>query len=133
MLTPKKQLADMLPIGSFTRDDWDHLLRLLNIINVLMFFMRPFFFQIKKKTEHHVQESQGKYVSRRFGSGETQINEFGVMEFRERKENSSARFECFEQPGQTRVGSELRFTWRQETDAKQWPRSHSTPSRAATR
>ena len=29
----KNQLADMLTKGSFTRDEWDHLLRLLNIMN----------------------------------------------------------------------------------------------------
>ena len=33
----KNQLADMLTKGSFTRDEWDHLLRLLNILNFSMF------------------------------------------------------------------------------------------------
>ena len=31
------ELADMLTKGSFTRDDWKHLLRLFNIMNFLMF------------------------------------------------------------------------------------------------
>ena len=31
------QLAEMLTTGSFTRDEWDHLLRLLNIMNFSMF------------------------------------------------------------------------------------------------
>ena len=33
----KNQLAEMLTQGSFTRDEWDHLLRLLNITNFSMF------------------------------------------------------------------------------------------------
>ena len=33
----KNQLADMLTKGSFTRDEWDHLLRLLNIMNLSLF------------------------------------------------------------------------------------------------
>ena len=33
----KIQLADMLTTGSFTRGEWDHLLRLLNIMNFSMF------------------------------------------------------------------------------------------------
>ena len=33
----KNQLADLLTKGTFTRDDWNHLLRLLNIMNVSMF------------------------------------------------------------------------------------------------
>ena len=37
MLTPKTQLADMLTEESITRDEWDHLLRLINIVNLSMF------------------------------------------------------------------------------------------------
>ena len=33
----KNQLTDMLTKGSFTRDEWDHLLLLLNIMNFSMF------------------------------------------------------------------------------------------------
>ena len=33
----KNQLADMLTKGSFTRDEWNHLLRLFNIVNFSMF------------------------------------------------------------------------------------------------
>ena len=33
----KNQLADMLTKGSFTKDEWDHLLRLLNIMNYSTF------------------------------------------------------------------------------------------------
>ena len=90
-------------------------------------------FPFEQKAECHVQESSGKYVERRFGSGETETNEFGVKEPLEHKEESSARFECFEQPRESRVGSELCFTRQQETDAKQQPRPNNIFSRAATR
>ena len=33
----KNQLADMLTKGNFTRDEWNHLLRLFNIMNFSMF------------------------------------------------------------------------------------------------
>ena len=33
----KNQLQEMLTKGSFTRDEWDHLFRLLNIMNFSMF------------------------------------------------------------------------------------------------
>ena len=36
MLTPKTQLADMLTKESFTRDEWNHLLRLFNIMSFSM-------------------------------------------------------------------------------------------------
>ena len=58
MLTPKNQLADMLTKGSFARDEWDHLIRLLNIMNFSMFACRHFSFKQKAK---HVQESLGKH------------------------------------------------------------------------
>ena len=57
----------------------------------------------KQKAEYHVQEISGKHGQRRFGGGETETDEFGVKEL-ERKENASARFECFEQPGESRLG-----------------------------
>ena len=56
-------------------------------------FLQPFSF--KQNAECHVQESSGKHGSRRFGSGETETDEVGVKEPPERKENPSARFECF--------------------------------------
>ena len=38
----KNQLADLLTIGSLTRDEWDHLLRQLNIMNCSMFSCNHF-------------------------------------------------------------------------------------------
>ena len=39
----KNQLADMLTKRSFTRDEWNHLLLLLNIMNFSMFSCSHFF------------------------------------------------------------------------------------------
>ena len=41
-------------------------------------FLQPFSF--KQKAESHLQESSGKYFKRKFGSGETETNEFGAEE-----------------------------------------------------
>ena len=49
----------MLTKGSFTRDEWDHLLRLLEYHEFLDVFVQPFSF--KQKAECHVQESSAKY------------------------------------------------------------------------
>ena len=51
----KHHLADMLSKGSFTRDEWVHLLRFLNIMNFLYVFLHPFSF--KQEAEHHIEES----------------------------------------------------------------------------
>ena len=70
-------------------------------------------FSFKQKAECHVQESSGKHGWRRFGSGETETDEFGVKEPPERNENISARFECSNSPenqglGQSYVSSSVR-------------------------
>ena len=46
----KNQLADMLTKGSFTRDEWNHLLRLFNIMNFLMFSCSHFLSTKKPNT-----------------------------------------------------------------------------------
>ena len=99
----KNQLADMLTKGSFTRHEWDHLLRLLNIMNFSMF-------------------SCSHFLSNRKQS---------VM-FK-RAQECTAEEVLAEQPRESRVGSESCFIERQETDAKQQPRPNSIFSRAATR
>ena len=57
----RNQLADMLTKGSFARDEWDHLLRLLNIMNFSM-FLAAIFFQTEKQsvTSKRAQESTSK-------------------------------------------------------------------------
>ena len=105
----KNQLADVLTKGSFTRDEWRSSSSTVEHHEFLDVFLQPFSFE--QKEECHVQEISGKYGQRRFGSGETETDEFGVKELPQRKENPSARCECFEQPGESR---ELCFIWRQE-------------------
>ena len=39
ILIPKNQLADMLTKGNVTRDEWNHLLRLFNIMNFSIFLV----------------------------------------------------------------------------------------------
>ena len=78
----KNQLADMLTKGSFTRDERDHLLRLLNIMNFSMFSCGHFLSNRKQKVKSkRAQEST---------SGETEIEEFGVKDPLERREKPSA-------------------------------------------
>ena len=48
MLTPKNQLADMLTKASFTRDEWNHLLHLLNSMNYST-LSRSHFFQTESR------------------------------------------------------------------------------------
>ena len=79
------------------------------------------------------KRAQEKHGERRFGSSETETDEFGVKEPPERKANLSDRFGCFEQPGQSSVGSEFCFVERQETGARQQPRPNNTFTRVATR
>ena len=50
MLTPRNQLVDMLPKGSFTRDEWHHLIRLLKIMNFSMFSCSHFFLANRKQS-----------------------------------------------------------------------------------
>ena len=56
-------------------------------------------------------------------------DEFGVKDPHLHQENASARFECFEQPCESRVG--LSFV--SSSGAKQQPRHKSTFSNVATR
>ena len=89
-------------------------------------------FSFKQQAECHVQESSGKYCWRRFGSGETETNKFDIKEPLKCQERSSGRFGWFEQPGKSRIGSELFFMQRPETDAKHQPKPNNVCSRETT-
>ena len=54
----KNQLADFVTNGSFMRDEWNHLLRLFNIMNLSMFSLSHF--RSIEKGNHHVEESSRK-------------------------------------------------------------------------
>ena len=47
----KDQLADILTEESFTRDEWNHLLRLLNIMNSSMFSCSHFFLSNREQKQ----------------------------------------------------------------------------------
>ena len=99
------QLAEMLTTGSLTRDEWDHLLRLLNIMNFSMF-----------SCSHVLSDGKQSVMSKEStaeeGPAEAKLTPINLVSRNNlsAKEKPSARFECFEQPGESRVGSELCFT-----------------------
>ena len=60
----KDQLADMLTKGNFTRDEWNHLIRLLNIMNSSMFSCSHFLSNRKQSVmSKRGQESMAKEAS----------------------------------------------------------------------
>ena len=52
----KNQIADMLTKGNFTRDEWNHLLRLFDIMKISMFFCSQFLSIRKPSTMSKSQE-----------------------------------------------------------------------------
>ena len=55
----KNQLADMLTRGGFTRDEWNHLLHLLNIKNSRHFFRTHFFLSNRKESVMSKRTQEG--------------------------------------------------------------------------
>ena len=81
----KNQLADMLTNGSFTRDAWNHNLRLcVQHHEFLDVFLQLFLFE--QKAEHHVEENSRKEDGRRA---------CGSVKKPERKSNPFNGFGCF--------------------------------------
>ena len=118
----------MLTNVSFTRDEWCHLLRLLNIMNLSMFS----WCQVLSNRKHsvmskRVQESTLK-EGRQWRSRDLwiwlQITS-GVWRNIPRKSWVTRT--------ETRIGSELCFIQRQENDAKHQPKPNNVFSREATR
>ena len=74
----KNQLADILTKGSFSKDEWNNLIRLLNIMNVSTFSQSHsshFVSDFLPKAETNFEERTGAKCWRRFGNGETEANE----------------------------------------------------------
>ena len=63
MFTPKNHLADMLTKGSLTRDEWDHLLRLLHIMNFFFFCSHSLSYRKQSVMSKRAQECTAKEVS----------------------------------------------------------------------
>ena len=81
----KNQLLDML---TFTRDEWNHLLLLLNFMNSSMSSCGHFFLSNRAKAQLHGNERTRRYFRRRFGDGETEIFERGD------RETKTCKFAC---------------------------------------
>ena len=126
----KNQLADMLTEGSFIRDEWDHLLPMLNIMKLSMFSCSHSSVSNRKQNAMS-KESSGKYFQRRFRSGETKTNEFGVKDLPSAKEKIFRKIRAILIVPGIRIGSELCFIRRQETDAKRQPKPNNVFSREA--
>ena len=75
----KNHFAEKLSQRSFTRNEWNHLLHLLNIMNFSVFFLQPFLsFKLKaKRTECYAQKKTRRIFRRKFTYREVQICEFG--------------------------------------------------------
>ena len=86
----KNQFADMFTKSNFTRDGWNHLLRLFNIMNFSMY----------------VEESSGKKDRRRACGGEIKASEFDIKKF-ERESISDVASRSIIQPGELQIGWEF--------------------------
>ena len=80
----KNQLADMLTEGSFTRDEWDHLLRLVNIMNFSMFSCSHFFLPNRK---HSVLSKRGQEGTSGEGSAMAKPRPMNLMMAKPRRLN----------------------------------------------
>ena len=98
----KKQMADMLTNGSFTRDEWDHLLRLFNFMNFSMFLAAIFF-----GTQSRVSCRRDLKKDRRRTTcvkEKSEASMFGIKKPLERRANHFHRFGCFVRPGNQELG-----------------------------
>ena len=137
----KSHLADMVTKGSFTRDEWKHLLCLLNIINFSMFSCSHVFLSNRKQSAVSKRRWR-RYFRRRFGDGKAEVYEFGdgetktyelgVTQLVECEEEFSVRFERFQQPVECQSATRWCFNLRLETDAGYEPESSRVFSSEAT-
>ena len=100
----KNPLADMLTKRSCTRDEWNHLLRLLNIMNVSMFSCSRssnFSFRLDQEAVRYVKKNSGKQPERGIDSGKAEAYEFELLEH---EESSFAKCERSEQPRESKFG-----------------------------
>ena len=110
----KNQLADMLTKGSFGRDEWDHLLRLLNIMNFS--FSCSHFLSNRKQC---VMSKRAQGSTAKEGSAVAKPRPMSLVSRNLLKaKQTSPKVGSFEQPGESRVGSEFCCMERQETGAR---------------
>ena len=75
VLTPRTNPADILTKGSFSKDEWNNLLRLLNIVNLSHVFSQPFqsfCFRTFQKLETRVEKRAGAEFWWRFCHGKVE-------------------------------------------------------------
>ena len=129
----KNQLADILAKGSFTRDQWNHVLCLLNSLNPSMLSCSHFFLSSKPKAKRHVKEKTGRQSWKGIGHVEAEIHEFGHGENKtcqfgtskrvEYEEKLTARIERFQLPGECSNRTGQCFDRLLETEARYSPKS----------
>ena len=83
-------------------------------------------------SECHVKERARRYFQKRFGDGEAETYEFGVVQPLEYEEEVSARFGRFQQTGDAKAEQSGVFNQRLETDVRHEPRSSRAFSSEAT-
>ena len=115
----KNQLADMLSNGSFTCDEWEHLLRVLNIMNSSMFPWSHFLSNKKQSTM--LKRTQQSTSEKGSAVAKPRPMNLVLRNLLSAKKNPPQRFEWFELPGDS------------ELDQSYVPRPNSIFSRAATR
>ena len=132
----KNQLADIPTKGSFTRDEWNHLLRLLNIMNFSMFSCSHFFLSNRKQSAMSKRGQEGIFRRRfgdgevetfEFGDGEAETYEFGVAQPLEYEENSLEDLNDSNNPANAKAeqGGVSTSVWKQIRDTRQNPAEHS--------
>ena len=119
----------MLNRGHFTRDEWNHLLRLFNIMNLSM-FSSSYFLSIKqpntmsKRAQERRTEEEEPVVAKSKPASLVSRNMSA-------KQPTLVGFGCFMQPRESRVGSELCVHENWEIGAGQSPTPNSEFSRVA--
>ena len=132
----KNQLADIPTKGSFTRDEWNHLLRLLNIMNFSMFSCSHFFLSNRKQSAMSKRGQEGIFRRRfgdgevetfEFGDGEAETYEFGVAQPLEYEENSLEDLNDSNNPANAKAeqGGVSTSVWKQMRDTRPNPAEHS--------
>ena len=102
-LDTKNQLADMLTKASYSRDEWNHLLRLFNIMSFSMFSCTHFSeFLSHPIGKQSAMSKRGQETTSREGSSEGETNHLGFVQPAEREVKSFTRLGISSQSGDRR-------------------------------
>ena len=133
----KDQLADIPTKGSFTRDEWNHLLRLLNIMNFSIVSCSHFFLLNRKQSAMSKRGQEGIF-RRIFGDGEVERPLNLVMakprpmnlvshNLLSTRKNSLEELNDSNNPANSKAeqGGVSTSVWKQIQDTRQNPAEHS--------